>query len=101
MRHFIIAAAFAGILAGTAAHADTMKNCGAAWTAMSAADKAKTTYKAYSAMCLKSGYTVPATVASNPPAGATGQCKDGTYTVSKTHSGACSSHGGVSKWLAH
>src|SRR5277367_6696718 len=74
MRHFIIAAAFAGILAGTAAHADTMKNCGAAWTAMSAADKAKTTYKAYSAMCLKSGYTVPATVASNPPAGATGQC---------------------------
>ena len=33
------------------------------------------------------------------PKGATGLCKDGTYTMSKTHSGACSHHGGVSKWL--
>jgi hypothetical protein len=33
------------------------------------------------------------------PAGATGACKDGTFTMSKTHSGACSKHGGVAKWL--
>ena len=33
------------------------------------------------------------------PAGATGQCKDGTYTHSKTHQGACSHHGGVAKWF--
>ena len=33
------------------------------------------------------------------PAGATGQCKDGTYTHATHHSGACSSHGGVAKWL--
>ena len=33
------------------------------------------------------------------PAGATGLCKDGTYTMSKTHSGSCSHHGGVAKWL--
>jgi hypothetical protein len=98
MRRLIVVLAITGALAGTAAHADTMKNCGAAWTAMSAADKAKTTYKAYSKMCLKAGYTVP-TAAPKPPAGATGQCKDGTYTMSKNHSGACSSHGGVAKWL--
>ena len=33
------------------------------------------------------------------PAGATGQCKDGTYTHATHHSGACSSHGGVTKWM--
>jgi|GEM_PF-853751 len=32
-------------------------------------------------------------------AGATAQCKDGTFSQSKTHSGACSRHGGVAKWL--
>jgi hypothetical protein len=32
------------------------------------------------------------------PKGATGRCKDGTYTMSKTRSGACSKHGGVVKW---
>ena len=33
------------------------------------------------------------------PAGATGQCKDGSYTHATHHSGACSSHGGVAKWM--
>ncbi len=33
------------------------------------------------------------------PAGATAKCKDGTYSMSKTHSGACSRHGGVANWL--
>ena len=32
-------------------------------------------------------------------AGATGQCKDGTYTHATHHSGACSHHGGVAKWM--
>jgi hypothetical protein len=45
----------------------------------------------------------PATHASNAndngPAGATAQCKDGTYSHAKTHQGACSHHGGVAKWL--
>jgi hypothetical protein len=36
---------------------------------------------------------------STDPAGATGKCKDGTYTHSKTHSGACSHHGGVASWI--
>jgi hypothetical protein len=37
-----------------------------------------------------------------PPAGtpenATAKCKDGTFSFSKGHSGACSSHGGVAEW---
>jgi len=33
------------------------------------------------------------------PDGATAICKDGTYTLSHSYSGACSSHHGVTKWL--
>lgn len=36
----------------------------------------------------------------NNPAGASAQCKDGTYSHSAHHSGACSHHGGVAKWLS-
>ena len=94
MRALIIATATLGLLA-SAASADTMTNCSAAWSKMAQADKAKTTYAAYSKMCLAKGYTVAAAA----PAGATGKCKDGTYTKQATHSGACSGHGGVAGWL--
>jgi hypothetical protein len=33
------------------------------------------------------------------PAGATAQCKDGTYSFSQHRQGTCSSHGGVARWL--
>jgi hypothetical protein len=33
------------------------------------------------------------------PTGATAKCKDGTYSKSKSHSGACSKHGGVADWI--
>ena len=86
------------ILFGTAASADTMHNCSAAWSDMSAADKSSTTYAQYSKMCLSADYKVPA--ASSPmPAGATGKCRDGTYTTATVHSGACSRHGGVASWF--
>jgi len=35
------------------------------------------------------------TNAPTPPAGATYQCVDGTYSYSKTSQGACSRHGGI------
>ena len=34
-----------------------------------------------------------------PPAGASAQCRDGTYSFSRTRRGTCSHHGGVARWL--
>jgi len=36
---------------------------------------------------------------SGPPAGATAQCRDATYSFSRNRRGTCSHHGGVAKWL--
>jgi hypothetical protein len=46
------------------------------------------------------GQTVPRPEnCSAPPEGATAQCRDGTYSFSKSRRGTCSHHGGVAKWL--
>lgn len=34
-----------------------------------------------------------------PPAGATAECRDGTYSFSQSRRGTCSHHGGVAKWF--
>jgi hypothetical protein len=50
----------------------------------------------------KDGQTVhsPAhTVTGDVPAGATAKCRDGTFSFSRHHSGTCSHHGGVARWL--
>jgi hypothetical protein len=39
------------------------------------------------------------TKSSSVPAGATAQCRDGSYSFSQNHRGTCSHHGGVGKWL--
>jgi hypothetical protein len=43
-------------------------------------------------------FTVTGAVA-KPPAEATGECKDGSYTKAEKKEGACSSHGGVKDWF--
>jgi len=35
---------------------------------------------------------------SSAPEGATAQCRDGTYSFSRSRRGTCSHHGGVAKW---
>ena len=37
-------------------------------------------------------------LAAQAPAGATGKCKDGSYTTVKTKSSACTKHGGLAQW---
>ena len=39
------------------------------------------------------------TVNNQVPAGASAQCRDGTYSFSQHHRGTCSHHGGVATWL--
>src|SRR2546430_8726382 len=94
----IALAAFAGLLT-TAAHADTMTNCAAAWKAKNPDAVATGSYKAWDKTCLAKGYAVPVSGAAAPPTGATAMCKDNTYSMSKTASGRCSHHGGVEKVL--
>lgn len=46
------------------------------------------------------GQTVPRPEnCSAPPKEVTAQCRDGTYSFSRSRRGTCSHHGGVDKWL--
>jgi hypothetical protein len=46
------------------------------------------------------GERVPSPVfTKRAPAGATAQCRDGSYSFSRHRRGTCSRHGGVARWL--
>ncbi|KKW22752.1 MAG: hypothetical protein UY67_C0036G0002 [Candidatus Kaiserbacteria bacterium GW2011_GWA2_52_12] len=52
------------------------------------------TYKNVDGNIIPSPYYAP-----SAPAGATAQCRDGTYSFSQNRRGTCSHHGGVAEWL--
>ena len=99
MRPLIVAASALALLSSPAAFAgtattpkDKMTACAAQWDGMKKAGKTNgQSYKDFSKMCLSGASAIPA--------GAKGECKDGTYTDATTHQGACSGHGGVSQWF--
>ncbi|HEY4305068.1 MAG TPA: DUF3761 domain-containing protein [Gemmatimonadaceae bacterium] len=77
----------------------------AAPAATKPATKSATTPPVATAAATKSAPAAKKDVASKSAAsgkdatGATAQCKDGTYSHAASHSGACSKHGGVAKFL--
>lgn len=124
----VLAAAFAlPVSAADTAQQTAMKSCNASWSAMSAADKAKTKHQEYMSTCLKgSGKTQAAASTSSsmssssmsssmsmsakpaaagsmaaaaPASGGSAKCKDGTTVTYKHRQGTCSGHGGVATWM--
>ena len=71
----------------------------AEWLSTAKATKTKSEKKSKTEA--KAAATETAAAPAGPaPAGATATCKDGTYSTSTSHRGACKGHGGVSEWLA-
>jgi len=104
--------------AADTAQQTAMKSCAASWTAMSAADKAKTKHQDYMSSCLKSGGKAQAAASTSssmsmsakpaaagsmqmaaPTGGGSAKCKDGTTVTYKHRQGTCSGHGGVASWM--
>ena len=72
----------------------------AEWLSTAKATKTKTEKKTKAEAKTAVSTETAAAPAGPPPAGATAVCKDGTYSTSSSHRGACKGHGGVSEWLA-
>ena len=121
----LIAASAACLLFAGAAEAKDMKACSADWKAQKTArTSGSQTHKQFMTTCLAAGSpgvapsppaasvpvqqpgkgtpnagVAPSMAAASAPTGATAKCKDGTFSMSKHHSGSCSHHGGVAQFL--
>ena len=111
MRTIIVAAALTTLVIAGAAHAKDMKACSADWNTAKAAHTS-VKHKDFMAGCLKGPLAQPTPIAApvarpvpttaaigSMPANATAQCRDGSWSLSAHHSGSCSHHGGVAKFL--
>ena len=124
MRILIAATTAALLLAGTV-QAKDMKACSADWKAQKVAKTSGSqTHKQFMTTCLAAGSpgvapsppvaavpvqqpgkgtpnagVAPSMAAASAPTGATAKCKDGSFSMSKHHSGSCSRHGGVAQFL--
>lgn len=75
--------------------------CTAATTSTTTTTRTPTTTTTTSTVRSSVSHTsaIPTGPVMGAPSGATAKCKDGSYSMSKTHSGSCSHHGGVAQWL--
>jgi hypothetical protein len=99
IRRLVVALAFAGILSATLAQT-TQQSPPSQPNQQQQKQQAKPKCSDNGAYVNSRGETVPRPEnCSAAPAGATAQCRDGTYSFSHSRSGTCSHHGGVAKWL--
>jgi hypothetical protein len=69
-------------------------------TTTTTAAAAATTTKTKTTKTKTSASAKTAKALDTDPTGATANCKDGSYSHSKQHSGSCAGHGGVAKFLS-
>src|SRR5579884_1903204 len=74
------------------------QECKVSTAAKQATSKPVAAPKTAAAAPKRTASATSASVEDKNPAGAIAQCRDGTYSHAKTHTGACSRHGGVAKW---
>ncbi len=97
----IIPALLATLLAGPV-HAQLAPPAKAPVTAPKTAEPNEADLQTHGHYTNKAGQEVHApakSVDGKAPAGASAQCRDGSYSFSKSHRGTCSHHGGVASWL--
>ncbi len=85
-----------GVKKGDAGQAASGAAMSGAASAPAAAAAAKSAPVAEAPAASRSASTA---AAGSGPEGATAKCKDGAYSHSTSHKGACSHHGGVDQWL--
>src|SRR5579864_1266999 len=101
MKRFLSLVILTSILSGWfVAHSQQPQNSPSSGTTAHKTDRAKPTCTDNGTYVNSKGQTVQRPEnCSSAPQGATAQCRDGSYSFSRSRRGTCSHHGGVAKWL--